>query len=73
MKSYKVISPFHKRDEGGNPLPGYASPGDEIELSDKEAKRLMVAQCVVPVEDRMVSPEQNRKRGRPRKHDPNAG
>ena len=52
MKAYKVISPFA------------AKTGDEIGLSDSEGKRLEEAKCVVEIEDRMVRPAQNRKRGR---------
>ena len=58
MKTYKVISPFAASD---------VKVGDEINLSDSEGERLAKAECVVEIEDRMVRPVQNRKRGRPSK------
>lgn len=71
MKTYEVISPFRLRDKKGNSLEGHTKVGQAVDLSKKDATRLIEAQCVVEIEDRMDRPPENRKRGRP-KRDTNA-
>jgi len=76
MRTYKVISPFRKRTPEGKIMTDMAGIGEVVELNDSDGKKLMAVQCVVPfvpVEARVVDPPENRKRGRPRKHDINSG
>lgn len=64
MKTYEVISPFRLKDKKGNNLKGHSTVGQEIDLPRKEAKRLIEAQCVIEIEDRMTRPPENRKKRR---------
>ena len=66
MKRYRVISPFRLKDNDGKPK-GYAESGHIVHLDNDEARRLVNAHCIEEVETMMQSPQENRKRGRPRK------
>ena len=50
---YKIISPFSIRDRKGNPTGKHTTVGDEVELTAKEGKRLISANCVLKVEASM--------------------
>lgn len=77
MRTYKVVSPFRIRDGKGNPTSQAANVGDQIELAQADAQRLINAQCitecVAAVEDTTAPPSENRmvkrKRTRRKKDD----
>ena len=64
MKKYKVISSFVDRDEDGTITGERPSIGDRVPVPDNQVDRLKAAECIVEIEERIVTPPENRGRKR---------